>query len=661
MNKFTLVAAMATVSMMAWATPDNPSDFKMTFDLNGGSPVVSGSFVCPIEHYSWDDPKPQIEKITKVKVTRGCYELGETDIVAFESEEKREPGSLVEFTDEFGELEYGYTYNYKAVIYDEKGTESYGAPFSLFYGIQPGEPTVTVALGDKGQLPVTITVVAPEKTKGGETLIVPLTQLRVIEYISSEEQREIKIINDPVLGKSYEVVDNEAEEGKKYSYRAYASCEFGTSEHGWVQAFVGQDIPGNPQNLVLTENEDGSVTLTWSAPEKGKNGGYLDPAATRYKVIRHGDSPKDLAEDLTECTYTDSLEGLTGPTTVKYEVVAYNTMGDGDYAMSSELLKGPAYQLPFEENFNSPASYYGLDWDNKWTTEPSYGDWKIDNYSFSHWITGVGDGKALNEDEDEGFAFIYYGSKGHSDSMISSAIDFKKATYPVMYFYHAGTAGDPSELRVSVKVDNEKIDLVTLVPGELQEGEKVTWKRHTLPLEEVAGKEASLIFTSYIPEDAEDFDGVCLDRIIIADYPGIDKVSVAETADGLEVSWIAPKNSYDEEPESYDVVVDDAEPVNVTETKHVIKATRADVTETHKVSVRANYGDIQGKFSPSFDAVPGGSLSGISTIGGNGNAKVEYFDVNGLPVVKAMKGSTIIRRTVNENGSVKVEKVIVRE
>ncbi len=658
MNKFTLVAAMATVSMMAWAKPDWPTDFKMTFDLNGGNPIVKGSFISPTMHDPASDGT--IGKITKVKVIRGCYNLGEQDIVAYESSEEREPGSLVEFTDEFGELEYGYTYNYNARIYDEKGTESYGASFSLFYGIQPGNPTVSIALGEKGSIPVTITVVAPETTRSGEILTVPLTQLRVVEYIGYENEREIKIINDPVPGKSYEVVDNDAEEGKEYSYRAYASCEYGTSEYGWASAYVGQDVPGNPSNLMLTENEDGSVTLTWTAPEKGKKGGYFDPASVRYKVIRHGDAPKDLAEDLTECTYTDPLEGLTGPTVVKYEVVAYNTMGDGDYAMSSELLKGPAYQLPFEENFNSGEGYY-MSTDNKWTFDPAYGDWSIGDWSWSHYITGAGNGEPLGEGEEEGFAYIYYGSRGHTDSMISSSIDFKEASYPVMYFYHAATAGDPSELRVGVKVDGEQIDLLTLVPGELQEGENIVWKRHTLPLEEVVGKEASLVFSSYIPEDAEEFDGVCLDRIVVADYPGIDKVTVAETADGLEVSWIAPKNSYDEEPESYDVVVDDAEPVNVTETKHVIMATRADGAENHKVSVRANYGDIQGKFSPMFDAVPGGSLSGISTIGGNGNVKVEYFDVNGLPVAKAMKGSTIIRRTVSENGSVKVEKMIVKE
>ena len=668
MNKFTLVAAMATVSMMAWARPDSPSEFKMVFDFNGGNPIVKGSFICPTQHLSWEEPIPQIEKITKVKVTRGCYDLEEKDIVAYESAEEREPGSLVEFTDEFGELEYGYTYTYEVKIYDENGEESYGDTNRFFYGIKPGKPTITASLGEKGSLPVTLTVVAPTTTEQGDLLIVPLTKLRVVEY----DGREIGTVNDPVPGRSYEVLDNGAEEGYEYTYQVYADCEYGTSEYEWVKAYVGQDAPGNPSNLILTENADGSVTLTWNAPEKGMKGGYFDPASVRYKVIRHGDSPKDLAEDLIECTYTDTLEGLTGPTIVKYEVAAYNAIGEDGYVMSSELLKGPAYQLPFEENFNAEVeSYWGteLDANKKWTYESNgySSNWDITESTWKMDATGVGDGDLSNYNlsNEEGFAFVNYGyaEPGDKDTMTSSAIDLTKASYPVVSFYCVAPASDPTTITVSVKCRGEVKDLLTVVPGEEHAEQIPVWSRHMAYLEEVAGNEVELIFTTQVPEDAEDYSytGMGLDRIIIADYPGVENVSVADANGDLEVSWIAPKNSYDEEPDSYDVVVDDAGPVNVTEAKYVVKATRADEAESHKVSVRANYGDIQGKFSPVFDAVPGGSQSGINGISSSADVKVEYFDVNGLPVVKAMKGSTIIRRSVKADGSVKVEKIIVKE
>lgn len=669
MNKFTLVAAMATVGVMAYATPDSPSDFKMVFDFNGGNPIVKGSFVCSTEHYSLDDPKPQIQKITKVKVIRGCYDLGESDIVAYESEDEREPGSLVEFTDVFGHLEYGHTYYYNAKIYDEEGAESYGASFGLFYGIQPGRPTISVTLGENGSVPVTLTIVAPNTTEQGDVLTVPLTKIRVIDYIGYQNEREIAVINDPVAGKSYEVVDNEAENGKSYSYRAYASCEYGTSEMGWASAYVGEDSPGSPSDLVLTENEDGSVTLSWTAPAQGKNGGYFDPSSVRYKVIRHGDEPKDLAEDYAECTFTDALEGLTGPTVVKYEVTAYNSVGEGGYVMSPEILKGPAYQLPFEENFNAEVeNYYGgfdHDANKKWTFDPSgyRSNWDVTDYSYALGINGVGDGNGVEDSDEDSYIRTYYASRGDVDSMISSAIDFKDASYPVVTFYHAAKAIDETTLTVGIKYGDESEDILTIVPGEYQdpEAEVPAWNKATVAIESAAGHEASIFFRTAVPEDSEENSDIALDRIIICDYPGVDKVTVTESDGELEVSWIAPKNSYDEEPDSYDVVVDDAEPVNVTEAKYVIKATRADESDTHKVSVRANYGDIQGKFSPAFEAVPGGSQSGINGIGTAADVNVEYFDVNGLPVVKAMKGSTIIRRSVKADGSVKVEKIIVKE
>ncbi|MDE7441833.1 MAG: fibronectin type III domain-containing protein [Muribaculaceae bacterium] len=669
MNKYILVAAMATVSMAAWAKPDNPTDFQMKFDLNGGNPVVSGSFVCSTHQYSWDDPQP-IKKITKVKVIRGCYSLGEMDIPVYESEEEREPGSLVEFTDEFGEFEYGYEYNYVAYIYDENGEESYGKSFYLFAGVKPGQPTLTGSLGENGSLPVTLTVTAPETLASGDPLSVPLSQIRITEYIGYNDERIVKTINDPVPGKTYTVTDDDAISGKRYDYRAYAICEYGDSEYGWYSIFVGEDVPGYPTDLTMTENEDGSVTLNWKAPENGKNGGYVNPANIRYKVERHGDLPVVLAEDLQECTFTDPLDDLTGPTAVKYEVMAYNSLGEGDYTMTSEILRGPAYQLPFEENFNAQVeSYWGYEFgaNTKWAYEYSGGyssNWDVTSYSYSLGINGVGDGNGVESSDDDAYIRTYYASRGNIDTMVSSAIDFKDASFPVLTFYHATKDFDRTSLTIGIRKNGESTDLLTFIPGLSQnydaETEKPAWISSLVYLTDAVGSEASVYFTTVVPEDADDNADIALDRIIICDYPGVDKVAVTEANGQLEVSWEAPKNSYGEEPLSYDVKIDGVTTENVEDTKYVVAATRADDVASHKVAIRANYDGIPGRFSSEFDVVPGGSQSGIMVIGSESDTNVEYYDLNGLRVVRAMKGSTLIRRSVKADGSVKVEKVIVK-
>ena len=48
--------------------------------------------------------------------------------------------------------------------------------------------------------------------------------------------------------------------------------------------FVGNDLPGIPQNIVLRE-QDGKALLTWDAPTTGQNGGYIDPTKLTYHIL----------------------------------------------------------------------------------------------------------------------------------------------------------------------------------------------------------------------------------------------------------------------------------------------------------------------------------------------------------------------------------------
>lgn len=670
MNKYLLVAAaVATASFASWAKPDNPTDFKMKFDLNGGNPIVSGSFVCTTHQYPASEG--ELEKITKVKVTRSCYDAGELDLPVFESDDERAPGSLVEFVDEFGELEYGYTYTYRAYVYDENDVESYGASAYLFAGVKPGKPTLTATVGENGTLPVTLTVTAPETLEGGDPLTVPLTQLRIIDYIGYQNERVVKIINDPEPGKEYTFTDDEAVLNHEYAYRAYAACEYGESEMGWTTVYVGEDVPGQPVNLKMTENEDGSITLTWDAPEKGKKGGYLNPETILYKVERLGDAPALLAEDVKECSFTDSLDDLEGPTTVKYKVTAYNDVDNGDYVLSDETLKGPAYSLPFEENFNAEVeSYWGTEMgaSKKWAYEFSGGyscNWDVTSYSWGLGINGVGDGNGVESSDDDAYIRTYYASRGNVDTMISGAIDFADAKFPVLTFYHASKLDDPTTLTIGVKKDGESTDLKTIIPSIFQqydpEDGNPEWIPFTVYLTDVAGSEAAVYFTAAVPEDAEDNNDIGLDRIIICDYPGVESIDVVEEDGQVVITWDAPQNSYGEEPLSYDIKLDGVGVDNVVDPKYVMDLTRAD-EETHKLAIRVNY-DAEGvrcPFSQEFDVIPGGSQNGIVVIGSDSDSNVEFFDLNGLRVVRAMKGSTLIRRSVKADGSVKVDKVIVK-
>ena len=82
-------------------------------------------------------------------------------------------------------------------------------------------------------------------------------------------------------------------------------------------------VPEYPTGLTLTEDSDGNVTVSWSAPEDG-------PAPTRYRVTRTGFTSADdeVTNEVTTTSFTDST--VDPDTLYAYRVRAINDAGDGD-------------------------------------------------------------------------------------------------------------------------------------------------------------------------------------------------------------------------------------------------------------------------------------------------------------------------------------------
>ena len=87
-----------------------------------------------------------------------------------------------------------------------------------------------------------------------------------------------------------------------------------------------QEPPPAPQNLTAAENEDGSVTLTWDAPD--------DDSVTGYQILRRRPSENEHALSVyvadtgsTATTYTDT--DVTAGTLYVYRVKAINDAGVG--------------------------------------------------------------------------------------------------------------------------------------------------------------------------------------------------------------------------------------------------------------------------------------------------------------------------------------------
>ena len=46
------------------------------------------------------------------------------------------------------------------------------------------------------------------------------------------------------------------------------------------------DAPDTPNNVRIVEEDNGNITITWEAPTKGQNGGYVNPDELSYDIAR---------------------------------------------------------------------------------------------------------------------------------------------------------------------------------------------------------------------------------------------------------------------------------------------------------------------------------------------------------------------------------------
>ncbi len=142
-------------------------------------------------------------------------------------------------------------------------------------------------------------------------------------------------------GKSVAWTDRPSTDGY-YIYKVVPYNAAGDGVYKEFAAYVGEDLPGAPQNVTLTTH-GGNAEITWAAPAEGKHGGYFDNASVKYNVVRMPDS-KVVVEGTTSLRATDAVSVQKG---YSYIVTAVNKKGVGASATSKTMSFGPEDSVPF--------------------------------------------------------------------------------------------------------------------------------------------------------------------------------------------------------------------------------------------------------------------------------------------------------------------------
>lgn len=224
----------------------------------------------------------------------------------------------------------------KEFIDNEMQLLGMGIPYQYVADGAPSYPRAFKATADaKGALSAQLSWTTPSVSYLGAKLS-SLTGTKVyrndqLVYTSTETTQ----------GKSVAWTDRPSTDGY-YIYKVVPYNAAGDGVYKEFAAYVGEDLPGAPQNVTLTTH-GGNAEITWAAPEKGQHGGYFDNASVKYNVVRMPDN-KVVVEGTTSLRATDAVSVQKG---YSYIVTAVNKKGVGASATSKTLSFGPEDSVPF--------------------------------------------------------------------------------------------------------------------------------------------------------------------------------------------------------------------------------------------------------------------------------------------------------------------------
>lgn len=321
----------------------------------------------------------------------------------------------------------------------------------------PGNITsLTATAGAQGALTATLTGTAPSTTVDGKPLS-EITEIRVVR-----DGRPIGKITDVKPGGKFEYVDDNAVQSTN-SYVLTAVNSVGAGYDCPVSVYVGHDRPGLPLNVHAACSGGTSVTITWEAPAEGETGGYFDPSALTYTILRANDE-KELATGVKDLTFTDPNAPLNGyrQEFYGYYVYAQSPAGYGYGQISNIVVVGEPYTMPFIETF-ADGKINNDPWDVS-IPEESNGYWQL---KLSGEYPDV-----ESQDPQGGLVSFIPDESGDEGTLTSGTISVKGAQHPVAEFWWYFVPGSYDTVKLLLSKDGGEFREIGEVRAAAESGEE---------------------------------------------------------------------------------------------------------------------------------------------------------------------------------------------
>lgn len=131
----------------------------------------------------------------------------------------------------------------------------------------------------------------------------------------------------------------------------------GTGPKSKTAAYIGNDTPIAPENLQLNiDNATYVAHLSWDAPSRGANNGYLNPDNITYTVKRY---PGEVvvADRITATSVDDNLPNISGLNSYYYTVQTFHEDKGSELSTTPTVNVGEAKTIPWTEDFSDSQTF----------------------------------------------------------------------------------------------------------------------------------------------------------------------------------------------------------------------------------------------------------------------------------------------------------------
>lgn len=122
-----------------------------------------------------------------------------------------------------------------------------------------------------------------------------------------------------------------------------------------VTVHTGVDIPGLVEIDRKVSEDNLSVTLSWTVPTDGENGGYVDPDACTYTIYRYletGDTWMPYVEVGTRKSWTFDVDAGSEQKIYQFGILAESAAGKASSYATVTAVLGTPYTIPMSEKFD---------------------------------------------------------------------------------------------------------------------------------------------------------------------------------------------------------------------------------------------------------------------------------------------------------------------